>query len=95
MAKPEIVNIESILNNPKDKATLQGFIDEAVRLKMIIKDNNESIKAIKDEALEKIGLDPKMFNALVKIATNNNALETQSEIHALDAAIEILFSSND
>lgn len=95
MAKPEIVNIESILANPKDKSALQGFIDEAVRLKMIIKDHNESIKIIKDEALEKIGLDPKLFGSLVRIAANNNALETQSQIHALDSAIEILFSVDD
>lgn len=93
--KQEPVNIVNILNNPVDKSKLLGFLDEACRCKLLIKDHNESIKCMKEEALEQIGLDPKMFNSLLKITYDNNAAEKQSEISDLESAIEILFGQQD
>ena len=92
--KPQIVNIESILANPSDKAKLMGFLDEAVICKEKIADQQESIRAIRDEALQQVGLAPKLFNQLLAISYTKNPMEKQDEIHSLDAAIEILFASD-
>lgn len=93
--KAEPVSITTILNNPVDKKKLQSMIDEAVRCKFLIADQNESIKAIKDEALEQIGVEPKLFSSLVKIAYDNNYAEKQHELSDLDDAIELLFGTVD
>jgi ATP-dependent protease Clp ATPase subunit len=93
--KPQIVNIESILNNSADKSKLIGFLDESVICKEKIADQQESIRAIRDEALQQIGLAPKLFNQLLAISYSNKPFEKQSEIHSLDAAIEVLFATND
>ena len=82
--------IEDILNNPKDRATLQNHIDEAVRCKVRIADEQESIKAIREEAAEKTGIDGKMFNNLVSLYFNNNFSEKQAELERLETAIEML-----
>lgn len=82
--------IEDILNNPKDRSTLQNHIDEAVRCKVRIADEQESIKAIREEAAEKTGIDGKMFNNLVSLYFNNNFSEKQAELERLETAIEML-----
>ena len=92
--KPEIREITDIVANKADKVALHGFLDEAVRCKLKIADEQESIKLIREEALKQVGLDPKLFGSLVNIAYKNNYLETQSEIHSLDSAIELLFSND-
>jgi hypothetical protein len=89
--KPEFVSIETILNNPADKAKLVGYIDEAVRCKLKIADENESIKGIKEVAAEEIGLKPKLFSSLVSISLNNSYLEKKDEIDQLDSAIAMLY----
>jgi hypothetical protein len=89
--KPQFVSIETIWNNPNDRAKLQGYIDEAVRCKLLIADQNESIKGIKEVAAEEIGLQPKLFSSLVSISLNHSYLEKKDEIDQLDSAISMLF----
>lgn len=93
--KAEPVSITTILNNQVDKKKLMSFIDEAVRCKLLIADQNESIKILKEEALEQIGIEGKMFSSLVKIAYDNNYIEKQSELSDLEDAIEMLFAVAD
>lgn len=93
MAKPEIRDIVTILNNPADKKKLQNFIDEAVRCRIKIKDQNESIKNLKAEALLQIGADPKIFGQLVRLFDNNSFAEKRHEIETLEAAIDILIGT--
>ena len=90
--KPQIREIEDILNNPSDKSKLQNFLDEGVRCKTRVADENEAIKDLRETAKEDLGLDPKLFNQLVQIGFKNNYLEKQHEMSALDSAIEILFN---
>lgn len=95
MAKHDIVSVEAILANSSDRSKLQNFLDEAVRCKMRMADENESIKVLREEAAEKLGLEPKLFNQLVKVAFNSSYSETRAEISALESAIEILFGDKD
>lgn len=88
--KPQERNLIDILNNSADRAKLQGFIDEAVRCKTRIADENESIKNLRDEAIEKVGIKGKKFNQLVKLYFNNNFSELQSEAEELEMVIELL-----
>ena len=88
--KPQIIRIEDILNNPVSKAKLQGFLDEAIKCKRAIADQNESIKAMKDEAKEQIGCDPKIFSSLVSIFHKNKIAEKKFELESLDNAIDLL-----
>jgi hypothetical protein len=88
--KTEPRRIEDILNNSKDKAVLQNFLDEAVRCKVRISDEQESIKAMREEAMEKTGIEGKMFNALLALFYNNNFDEKKAEIDNLETAIELL-----
>lgn len=83
-------DLVSILSNPKDKQALQGFIDEAVRTKLKIKDEQESYKVIREEAVDKLGIEPKAFNTLTKLFFDNNFAEKQSEFSELEQAIEML-----
>jgi hypothetical protein len=85
--------IEDILNNPADKAKLKNYIDEAVRCKMKIADENESIKNITSEISEKIEIEPKLFKALVNVYHKNNFTEKQQELNRLETAIEMLVLS--
>lgn len=88
--KANIVDIVSILNNKASKAKLQNFIDEAVRCKQRIADENESIKAIVEEGKDQIGVEPKVFKALVNLYFKNNFAEKKAELESLDMAIDML-----
>lgn len=93
--KKQIVSIEAILANPSDKSKLVTFLEEAVRCKLRIADEMEAIKGLREEAGEKLGLESKLFNQLVKVSFNNSYSETRAEISALESAIEILFPESD
>lgn len=95
MSQKSYRNIEDVIANPADKHKLQNFIDEAVRVKLRIADENESFKGIKDEAVEQLEVNPKLFNQLVKISLNNSYSETRAEISALDSAIDLLFATGE
>lgn len=89
--RKEYVSIESILNNPSDKSKLVVFLNQAVEHKQRIALENDGIKTLRQDAAETIGLEPKLFNQLVRVSFNNSFTETKAEISALESAIEILF----
>ncbi len=83
-------DITEILNNKPDRARLQTYIDEVVRCKQKILDENESIKSLRDSAVEELGIEPKMFSSLVSLFFNNNFDQKKEELEKLDAAITAL-----
>jgi hypothetical protein len=87
--------IEAILSNSADNAKLQQFLDEAAKCKLRIADENSAIKDIRDEAVDKLGIAPKMFNNLLRIVYDNNAAEKKVELENLDFAICSLFGIED
>lgn len=65
-------DIGSIMKDPQLAATLSNYIDEAVTCKTAIATQQTHLKAIRDRAIEEIGLNPKLFNAYVAASFNND-----------------------
>lgn len=91
--KTQVLDISDILRNPKDRAKLQIYIDEAVICKGKINDQNQSIKGLRDSAVEELGIQPKMFSFLVALFHNNNFDEKRAELEQQDFAIESLMQT--
>lgn len=81
-------DVADILRNDAQAKRLQAIIDEVVRCKQKILDENESIRALRETAVDDLGIQPKIFNALVSLHFNNNFEEKREEIDQLDTAIE-------
>ena len=88
--RKSFTEISTILGNPQSRTKLQNYIDEAVRCKGRILDENESIKGLRDAAADELQLQPKMFNSLVTLYFNNNFEQKRSEIQELEFAIDVL-----
>lgn len=81
-------DITTILASPSNRSKLQNYIDETVRCKQKILDENESIKGLRDAAVDELGIEPKMFNTLVSLFFNNNFDQKREEIEKIEAAID-------
>jgi len=88
--KQKFVDITSILNNPAQRTRLQNYIDEVIRCKTKILDENESIRTLRESAVEELGIEPKMFNSLTSVYFNNNFEQKRDELEKLTLAIESL-----
>lgn len=71
-AASKFKDISTIMKDPQLAATLSNYIDEAVTCKSAIATQQQHIKAIRDQAIEEIGLNPKLFNAYVAASFNND-----------------------
>lgn len=65
-------DIASIMKDPAMKAKLSNLVDEAVTCKGAIALQQANIKTLRDAALEDLQLSPKLFNAYVAAAYNND-----------------------
>ena len=65
-------DINSIMKDSAAKAKLSNLIDEAVTCKGAIAMQQANIKVLRDAALEDLQLSPKLFNAYVAAAFNND-----------------------
>jgi hypothetical protein len=65
-------DIQSIMKDPTAKAKLSNLVDEAVTCKSAIAMQQQNIKVLRDSALEDLQLSPKLFNAYVAAAFNND-----------------------
>ncbi len=90
--KREFTDVTTVLKDPVTRTKLQNYIDEVVRCKTKILDENESIKALRDTAVEELNIEPKMFNSLVSLFFNNNFDQKKAEIEKLEAAINTLMN---
>jgi hypothetical protein len=93
--KKQFVEVTTVLKDPGQKAKLQNYIDEVVRCKTKILDEQESIRVLRDTAVEELNIEPKMFSALVSLFFNNNFEQKQQEMERLDAAIRALLNTNE
>ena len=85
-------DIQTVVQNPSDRSKLQNYIDEAVRCKQHILDHQESIKTLRDSAINELGIEPKIFSTLVTLFFNNNFDEKKAEIEKIESAIDALMS---
>lgn len=83
-------DVHELLNNPSTRAKLQNYVDEAVRCKQKILEQQESIKTLKDSAVEELGIEPKMFGTMVSLYYNNNFDEKKAEIEKMDLALDAI-----
>lgn len=90
--KQAYTDVVYILNSPANSAKLQNFIDEVCRCKTRILDENESIKGLRDAAVDELNISPKMFSTLVSLYFNNDFAQKLEEIEQLQMAIEKLTS---
>jgi Transcriptional regulator DsbA len=88
--KRQFADIEDIVKNPAQRSKLQNYIDEAVRHKIKILDENEMIKSVRDAAIEELSIPPKVFNLLVGVYFNNNFDEKKIELESGVTAIECM-----
>lgn len=91
--KRQFVEVTTVLAAPATRAKLQNYIDEVVRCKTKILDENESIKVLRDAAVEELNIEPKMFSALVSLFFNNNFDQKKEEMEKLEAAINALMQT--
>ncbi len=91
--KNQFTEVTTILKNDHQRAKLQNYIDEVVRCKTRILDQNEGIKSIKEAAVNELNIEPKMFNSLVSLFFNNNFEQKKEELEKLEAAINALMQT--
>jgi hypothetical protein len=80
-------DIASIMKDTGAKAKLSNLIDEAVTCKGAIAMQQQNIKVLRDTALEDLKLSPKLFNAYVSAAFNN---DYQQRKESLDEQVTLL-----
>lgn len=88
--KKQFIEVTTLLKDSAQRAKLQNYIDEVVRCKTKILDENESIKVLRDSAVEELNIEPKMFSALVSLFFNNNFEQKREELERLEEAIDAL-----
>ena len=88
--KKQFVEIATVLQSPELKGKLQGFVDEVLKEKAAILDKQESIKVLRDRAVETLNIEPKMFNNIVSLYFNNNFEQKHDELEKLTQVIELL-----
>lgn len=85
-------SLDSIQNNPVTRKSLEGFIEELVLCKRKIKTEQESIKDIRTEAKDSLGIPSKILLKLVRENMEPGSLEAEAhvieEVQALAEAIE-------
>lgn len=88
--KKQFLEVSTILQNDEMRAKLQNFVDEVLREKSAILDKQESIKVLREQAVETLNIEPKMFNNIVSLYFNNNFEQKADELEKLTQVIELL-----
>lgn len=84
--------IKDILKDPNLKAKLTNCVDEAVRCKLKIQQQQEAIKSIRDAAKESVGVDPKIFNYYVGMVYNNDYAMRKQNVDELSTLIDTVMA---
>jgi hypothetical protein len=88
-------SIETILSNPVDHRALKGFIDEAIISKQKVKLENEGLADIRNEAKDKLGIPPGLFNHLVKTKFNESLQAEREKMENIDTTLVALYGEDD
>lgn len=88
-------DISEIMANPRLKAMLNSFVDEAVKCKSNIAVQQEILKGYKESAQEELGLKPAVFNAYVAMTFNNDYLQRKDKLQELmDLVDNVMLDQN-
>lgn len=79
--------IDSIMKDPSAHARLSTFIDEVLTCKAKVAVEQQNIKALREAAVDELKINPKLFNAYVSAAFNN---DYQQRKEGLDEQVSLL-----
>lgn len=82
-ASTKFREIKEIMNNPTMKAKLASYVDEAVKSKGKISFEQETIKNIRENAADELGLKPAVFNSYVAMVYNNDYVQRKDKLEEL------------
>ena len=84
-------SIDKVLNDDNLKKQLEGFIEEAILVQTEIATQKDSLKNIRDEAKDSIGITPRMLMKLVRLKTGQSSLEgAEKELEDLRLLLDAL-----
>ena len=86
--------IREIMAQPSMKTKLSSYVDEAVKCKQKISHEQENIKALRDAALDELGLKPAVFNQYVAMVYNNDYVQRKDKFEELIDLIDSVMSDN-
>lgn len=86
--------IREIMQQPSMKAKLTSYVDEAVKCKGKIAFEQETIKQIRDSALDELGLKPAVFNQYVAMVYNNDYVQRKDKLEELVELIDFVMEDN-
>lgn len=98
MAKRQLVEvkqkkfrtIEEIMRDPVMKAKLTNLVDEAVQCKAKIAGEQQTIKALREAALEDLSLKPQLFNSYVSCVFNNDYQQRREGLEQQLTMVELI-----
>ena len=86
--------IREIMAQPSMKAKLSSYVDEAVKCKQKISHEQENIKALRDAALDELGLKPVVFNHYVAMVYANDYVARKDKFEELIDLIDSVMSDS-
>ena len=88
-------DIQEIMAQPRMKALLTSYVDEAVKCKVKIAEQQEIMKGFRDQALDELGLKPPVFNTYVAMVFNNDYLQRKDKLQELiDLVDQVMLDQN-
>jgi len=87
--------IAEIMAQPRMKALLTSYIDEAVKCKVEIGKQQELLKGYREQALDELGLKPAVFNTYVAMVYNNDYVQRKDKLQELmDLVDQVMLDQN-
>lgn len=80
---PKYRDIKEIMKQDSLKVKLESYVDEAVKCKQKIQYEQENIKALKEHALDELGIKPVVFNNYVQMVFSNDYTERKVKLEEL------------
>ena len=77
-----------------DKATLKNLLSDASDVKTMMEGQRDTLKSLRDEAKDKLGLEPKVFNKLLTMHHKRNRAEVEAETDELVEIYDKTFQSD-
>lgn len=88
-------DIQEIMNQPRMKALLTSYVDEAVKCKVEIAKQQEIMKGFREQALDELGLKPPVFNTYVQMVFNNDYVQRKDKLQELiDLVDQVMLDQN-